>query len=706
MAVNFQTDNKKHEKLTSRTNIFNSEFNPTVSGRGNNEGDTFTKNIDKWKSFIAWAVFYPDLFLDLITPEKGGIRIDEDQRIFLRCTTRFISVYGVFPRGWSKCVVGDTLLFTDEGMKEIGEFFDYASDDIETYTSHSINLLNRNGVLENSNKGVYSGYKPTKLISSEEGYEIEGTHNHPILVNDNGDIKFKELKDIAIGDYVVINRNNDVWGKETKLDLSGLEQWFETSKPSSKCRLRNRNLPNEINEDIALVMGYLVGDGCLTRDNVILFSNQDEDILDKYISVFRDEFDAKVNGVTGSSCDYVTCDKYLRRYLYELGLGNGNSFHKYVPKCILNAPKNIVSKFIQGLFDTDGTVDDRSVSLCTTSYVLSKQIQAMLLNYGILTKRIKRYSENSFHYIVYIHGENIDKFHKEIGFSCKRKQDKLYLSTQKKRNTNKDVIPFQSDKIRSFFEDAKNSNTHIYDDFYHVINGDNDLTYARLNKFLSLDNAENCAFYDHFKQTQDNHYFFTKVKSITDSNNHVYDLQVPETNSFVSNGFVSHNTFLEVLSMYIVSIFTPDIELSITAQTKDNASNLLEAKHREIIKFYPLLKNEIVKSKFSKEEAEIVFSSGARIDVLGNNQQSKGQRRHRLQIEESALLNNSLYQDALEPIPNIPRRTIGREAVINPEELNGQINFFTTSGKLMPLHIAIHERKLGELVNARCVINA
>ena len=56
----------------------------------------------------------------------------------------------------------------------------------------------------------------------------------------------------------------------------------------------------------------------------------------------------------------------------------------------------------------------------------------------------------------------------------------------------------------------------------------------------------------------------------------------------------------------------------------------------------------------------------------------------------------------LEPIPNIPRRTIGREALVNPEELNGQINFFTTSGKVMPLHIVIYEWKLGEPVNTGC----
>ncbi|HEY5588888.1 MAG TPA: hypothetical protein VIK86_08035 [Candidatus Paceibacterota bacterium] len=139
-------------------------------------------------------------------------------------------------------------------------------------------------------------------------------------------------------------------------------------------------------------------------------------------------------------------------------------------------------------------------------------------------------------------------------------------------------------------------------------------------------------------------------------------------------------TFLEILGLYHAAIFHPDLTESLSAQTKESASNFLEDKHREIIKFYPLIANEIFKSNFSKDTAEIIFASGARVDNLANAQSSKGARRHRLNLEEAFLINSDLFMDVLEPIPNVPRRTIGKEALINPEELNGQINFFTTSG--------------------------
>jgi len=138
-------------------------------------------------------------------------------------------------------------------------------------------------------------------------------------------------------------------------------------------------------------------------------------------------------------------------------------------------------------------------------------------------------------------------------------------------------------------------------------------------------------------------------------------------------------TLLEIMGMYHTAIFFPDIEITMTAQTRENAAKLVDEKHRELTKFYPLLKNEITKYSSSKDAVEVLFTSGGRVDVLANNQSTKGARRKRLNVEEAAQLNAALFDDVLEPIVNVPRRTIGKQALINPEELNGQINFFTTS---------------------------
>ena len=132
--------------------------------------------------------------------------------------------------------------------------------------------------------------------------------------------------------------------------------------------------------------------------------------------------------------------------------------------------------------------------------------------------------------------------------------------------------------------------------------------------------------------------------------------------------------------MFIIAIRYPGIELAMTAQTKENAAEILKDKTLEILKQYPLMNNEILEKKFSKNDAEILFVNGSRIDILANAQTSKGQRRKRINIEEAALLDDVTFQDALKPIVEVPRYTIGKLGIVNPEELNQQINFFTTSG--------------------------
>lgn len=139
-------------------------------------------------------------------------------------------------------------------------------------------------------------------------------------------------------------------------------------------------------------------------------------------------------------------------------------------------------------------------------------------------------------------------------------------------------------------------------------------------------------------------------------------------------------TFLEFANMVIVCIRYPNIELALTAQTKENAAALLKDKYNELIRYYPMLENEVVKSSFIKGDALIKFKNGARIDALANAQTSKGQRRKRISIEESNLMDNVIFEDALEPVVEVGRTTCGKLAIVNPEEMNQQINFYTTPG--------------------------
>lgn len=137
-------------------------------------------------------------------------------------------------------------------------------------------------------------------------------------------------------------------------------------------------------------------------------------------------------------------------------------------------------------------------------------------------------------------------------------------------------------------------------------------------------------------------------------------------------------TLTQIMVCYHTGIMYPNITIAITASTKESAVKIWKEKHDEIIRFYPAIAAEIKSVNFSKDSGRVEFQNGAVIDNLANAQQSKGLRRRRGSLEESALIDKDLYEDAIEPIFNVPRTTMTGE--IDPTELNGQINRFSTSG--------------------------
>lgn len=51
---------------------------------------------------LDYFIDYPDLFIDMITPEESGFKLYFYQRIFLRAVMRFKTIYVTAPRAWSK----------------------------------------------------------------------------------------------------------------------------------------------------------------------------------------------------------------------------------------------------------------------------------------------------------------------------------------------------------------------------------------------------------------------------------------------------------------------------------------------------------------------------------------------------------------------------------------------------------------------------
>jgi len=137
-------------------------------------------------------------------------------------------------------------------------------------------------------------------------------------------------------------------------------------------------------------------------------------------------------------------------------------------------------------------------------------------------------------------------------------------------------------------------------------------------------------------------------------------------------------TLLHIMNQYHTACCFPNINTSVTASTKESAVKIWKDKHDEILRFYPSFAENIRSANFTKDTGKVEFVNGSIVDSLANAQTSKGLRRRRGGLEESALIDKETYDDAIEPIFNIARTTMTGET--DPEELNGQINRFSTSG--------------------------
>jgi ribonucleoside-diphosphate reductase alpha chain len=153
-------------------------------------------------------------------------------------------------------------------------------------------------------------------------------------------------------------------------------------------------------------------------------------------------------------------------------------------------------------------------------------------------------------------------------------------------------------------------------------------------------------------------------------------VRMPDNYLCVIRGY--GKTMLHIMAHYHIARFFPNARLSVTASTRESAVSIWQSKHKELLEFYPSLADEIKYFSFAKDRGTVQFVNGSEVDALANSQQSKGQRRHRGGLEESNIIDKKTLEDAVIPIFNIPRRTSGNE--IDPDELNGQINRYTTSG--------------------------
>jgi stage V sporulation protein R len=363
------------------------------------------------------------------------------------------------------CVGPETLIATNEGILTAKELVE---------GKISCLVSDGEGNKKVSNWFIFEDRK-TVEIETRRGYKITGSDNHRILDSEG---QWVHMRDLNEGVKLRISGSN-VWPKDpVSLDykeeerlntrkireILGSKYWkynyyrmgmqtetqagpkvVELSKifdeqvsrlgETQAIRRKKISIPNEVTEDLASFLGYMIGDGHISETGRSFgLTSGDLEQIENYENLLGSLFGLngkrKWDGSSKNGRWRVSCSsKSLQEFLKSLGLKTGVcAREKTVPDCILKSPKNVVSAFLRSYFDCDGYGGDGGVILSTASEKMGEQIQTILLNYSILAsrKRVKSSDEKKTHvWHVRMGGLQVKKFMEQIGFGLKRKQDSL-----------------------------------------------------------------------------------------------------------------------------------------------------------------------------------------------------------------------------------------------------------------------------------------
>src|SRR3989344_6109638 len=114
------------------------------------------------------------------------------------------------------CVSGDSLITTEKGLQR--------ADKISDKENINIKILSRDKRINNASKWFDSGEHETIKITTNKGYNLTGTKNHPILIltaDNYGKPVFcwKLLEQVQEGDIAILDRLNDEFWPENDVEL-------------------------------------------------------------------------------------------------------------------------------------------------------------------------------------------------------------------------------------------------------------------------------------------------------------------------------------------------------------------------------------------------------------------------------------------------------------------------------------------------------
>ena len=426
------------------------------------------------------------------------------------------------------CVTGDTRVRLADGssvrMADLVDLPDNAERDIE------VELLDRDGKAVTAVKAFNSGVHPTKRVTTELGYSIRGSHNHPLLclvqVAGVPIFQWLRLDEITPGTVVVIARN--AWTKV---------------------------VPTAREMMLGVLAGAWVSEGWASADRAG-FNNTDPDFFDEVVFAY-DQL------VGGPRYVYDRQTRVDRKRIYELDVQHMDAFaqgplaeliglksaDKVIPECVWRGGWGVKRAFLMACFEGDGgprvANDGFTVHYSTYSEELGRQLQELLAEFGVVASR-RSYvrPSGSTEWRLIISGQrNVRAFAERVGF-MRTKQAKLQelisRSPLRPHRLSADHVPFVADFVRSELPfDTRGSGrkwltTHNFDRVERW----------ETERLRIIDRIKDSDILRTILPIMDSGYRFETVASVHDDTPAaVYSVRVDsDDHSFMAGGFVNHNT--------------------------------------------------------------------------------------------------------------------------------------------------------------------
>lgn len=218
------------------------------------------------------------------------------------------------------------------------------------------------------------------------------------------------------------------WLNKHNITARSHTESMNTERIKNELRLSKLKIPKKsffaLTPEKAYVLGVLAGDGYINNEVVRLEIRKDVEFIEEFSRCVEDiygrgykhSYYARRNTYVFSASSGIICAD-LNRY------GRFKTFEWKAPNAILHTRnRHIISNYLKGLFDSEGSVSKYDITFSSSSKKGIWDVQALLLKLGIRSKIYQRKN----HFVLRIgRRENVHKFKELVGFTIKRKMERI-----------------------------------------------------------------------------------------------------------------------------------------------------------------------------------------------------------------------------------------------------------------------------------------